>query len=206
MSAIAEMFGVPRERDPLCDMFLRWQCQVRLIAMRQKQGAPDDAVTPALTLPGAGEPMGHVITILSKGLSASKVPELRHMVQRTNDPAQRREKALQYFAETYYQSPDEFSDVLTATFPPRSPGAETIAGAGRATLTFEAYSQRFDLVCDVARLAPNHPLHQATWWHNLLFNPNLHPDTVILGFKPDWGASSAEPELPNITRERANDV
>ncbi len=195
MSAVEEMFGLPREREPLRDMFLRWQCQVRLIAMRQKQGVPDEAITPALTLPGATEPMGHVITVMSKGLGASKVPELRHMVQRTNDPAQRREKALQFFAEAYYQKPEEFSDVLTATFPPRSPGAETIAEARRVTLTFEAYSQRFDLICDVARLARNHPLYQATWWHNQLFNPNLHPDTAILGFKPDWEASTAEPGL-----------
>ena len=40
------------EEMALRDSFLRWQCRVRQIAMREASGRPDDAVTPALTLPG----------------------------------------------------------------------------------------------------------------------------------------------------------
>jgi len=115
------------------------------------------------------------------------------MVRRTNDPAQRRQSALNFFTETYYQRAAEFSDILTATFPPGSPGAAAIRDAGRATMTFEAYSQRFDLDCRVWSLAEHNPLWQATYWHNSLFNPNLPTDAVILGFEPDWSRSSAEP-------------
>jgi len=36
------------------------------------------------------------------------------------------------------------------------------------------------------------PLYQATWWHNSLFNSNLHPDTLILAFNVNWSSSLDE--------------
>ncbi len=137
--------------------------------------------------------MGHIITLMSKSPQYSKTPEMRHLVRKTNDPALRREAALTFFSEYYYQKAAEFSDTLTATFPPGSPGAASIREAGRVTLTFEAYNQRYDLECRVWTLAERNPLHQATYWHNLLFNPGLAADTIILGFEPDWARSSADP-------------
>ena len=172
---------------------MRWQCRVRQLAAREAQGRPDDAITPELTLKAAEEPLGHVITLISKWGPWSRTSELRHLVKQTHDPAQRRAKALQLLSETWYQQAREFSDTLTATFPPHSPGAARILDAGECTLHFDAYQQQFDLVCSVRQLPVNYPLYQATWWHNLLFNPGLHPDTVILGFDPDWDRSSATP-------------
>ena len=148
---------------------------------------------PALTLAGADAPLGHIITVLSKAAAHSKVPEMRHMAQRTMDPAARRESALKFFSEFYYQKAAEFSDILTATFPPDSEGAQTIRRADRCTLTFEAFNQRYDLDCKIWKLAARNPLWQATYWHNALFNPSLPLETVILGFEPDWDKSSATP-------------
>jgi len=191
--SVVQVFGrAPKNRE-LMERFLRWQCRVRQIAMRDQQGRPDDAITPALTLASHTEPMGHIITMMCKWGAYSKTPEMQHMVKRTNDPAQRREKALEFFQSTYYQKIQEFSDALTATFPPQSPGAKKIVEAGSCTLTFEAYGQRFDLVCSVRRLENNNPMYQATYWHNLLFNPTLHPKIEILQFTPDWDRSTAEP-------------
>jgi len=178
---------------PLRERFLRWQCRVRQIAVRETMGRPDDAVTPALTLPGATAAMGHVITVMSKDPAHSRTAELAHICRQTHDPAQRREKALRLFAEAWYQRPQEFSGTLTATFPPGSPGAAAIIAAGACRLDFDAYAREFALACTVLRLEAGHPLHQATWWHNLLFNPGLHPQTVIVAFRPDWDASSAQP-------------
>ena len=115
------------------------------------------------------------------------------MAKKTNDPAQRRDQAMQYLSATYYQKAAEFSDILTATFPPGSPGAARVREAGSVRLKFDAYAQMFDLGCKVWKLAPHNPLHQATMAHNRLFNPALHPDTEVLGFEPDWELSSAEP-------------
>jgi len=190
--SVVQVFGrAPKNRE-LMERFLRWQCRVRQIAMRDAQGRPDDAITPALTLSGSTEPLGHIITQICKWGAYSQTPEMQHMVKRTHDPAQRREKALAYFQSTFYQNIREFSDSVTATFPPQSPGAASIVDAAECTLTFEAYGQRYDLVCSVTRLEKNNPMYQATYWHNLLFNPTLHPDTEILQFAPDWDRSTAE--------------
>ena len=177
----------------LRDGFMRWQCRVRQIMMREGMGRPGEAIMPAVTLAGEDAPMGHVITVMSKAPQYSRTPEMRHMARKTNDPALRREAALTFFSEYYYQRAAEFSDILTATFPPDSPGASRIRAAGQVTLTFAAYNQRYDLACRVWTLAGHNPLHQATYWHNLLFNPGLAADTIILGFEPDWSRSTAGP-------------
>ena len=130
----------------------------------------------------------------------SKTPEMRHMVQSNFDPAHRRESAIQFFSEMYYQKARQFSDVLTATFQSNSPVAEIICGANTCSLMFESYGQRFDLVCAVSTLNKGDPLFEATWWHNMLFNPSLDPSTVILSFKPNWANSSAEPNFTANTR------
>jgi len=178
---------------PLRGAFLRWQCRVRQMMMRAEMGRPGDAIMPALTLPGAGEAMGQIITVMSRNPAHSRIPEMRHIATRTRDPAAIRDDALKLFSAAYYQKADTFSDILTATFPPGSDGAQTIRRAGRCTLTFEAFAQRWEIECRVWKLAAKNPLWQATYWHNALFNPSLPLDTVILGFEPDWAASSADP-------------
>lgn len=191
--ATAKLLGMRPEPNPLRDAFLRWQCRVRQMMMRDDRGRPSDGIMPAVWLAGADEPMGHLITVMSKAPAYSKIPEMRHMATRTMDPGQIRESALKFFSEFYYQKGAEFSDILTATFPPDSDGARQLRRAERVTLTFEAFGQRFDLACRVWKLTEKNPLWQATYWHNRLFNPGLPASTVILGFEPDWDGSSADP-------------
>ena len=135
---------------PLRHTFLYWQCKVRQIAMRKNMGRPDAAIVAALTFSGESRPMGHVITLMSKAPAYSKTPEMKHIAASTYDPAQRREKALELFSDTYYQHPREFSDELTTIFPPNSPGAAAICAAKTCPLTFASYGQRFDLFCKVS--------------------------------------------------------
>ena len=193
--SLAAVLGQSYSAHPLKDSFMRWQCHVRQLMMRQDQGRPTDAITPAVVLPGAAEPMGHIITVLSKAPGYAQTPEMQHMARKTNDPAQVREAAIQYLSSTYYQKFREFSDVLTATFPAGSPGADAIRDADRVTLIFEAFAQRYDLDCKVWRLAPQNALYQATMAHNALFNPALPPDTQVLAFEPNWDASTSDPEV-----------
>ena len=171
--------------------FLRWQCRVRQIAMRENGGRPDDAFMPSVTLSGEAEPLGHIITVLNKTELHSKLPEMQHMVRRSHDPSQRREKALQIFSEDYYQKAATFEDSLTTTLVPGSPNAGRIVESGWCMLNFEAYNQRYSLTCEARILEADDYLHQATRWHNLLFSPDLHPDTIILAFRPDWQESMA---------------
>ena len=181
--------------DPLAlrDAFLKWQCLIRQISVRQNQGRPDTAVTPVVVLKGETDIFDHVITVLSKTPQQSLLPELQHLVRRTLDPAQRRQKALELLSETYYQKATSFSDILTATFPPQSPRAAAIRKAGHCRLLFSGYDQSYQVDCKIWALTKKNTLYQATFWHNLLFNPNLHPDTIVLGFEPDWTNSTSEP-------------
>ena len=126
MKAAAQHSGMTQQFNPLRDAFLRWQCRVRQISMRENFGRPDSAIKPALTLTGKSEPIGNIITVLSRTPSHSRTPEMRHMFQSIFDPSQRREKAIQFFSEMYYQKFRHFSDTLTAAFPPNSPAAEAI--------------------------------------------------------------------------------
>ncbi|GAB4281920.1 MAG: hypothetical protein Kow0058_00150 [Roseovarius sp.] len=193
MSLIQEQLGLSGSPHPLRRKFLAWQCRTRQTIMRHNDGRPDAAIMPEVLLPGAEQPLGAIITVLNRTPAHSVVPELVHMAKRTFDPVQVRSRAMQYFSASYYQKPEQFSDILTATFPPGSPGARRIREAETCRLLFDAYSQQFDLWCRVWTLAPNNPLHAATMAHNRLFNPALPADAVILGFEPDWRKSSATP-------------
>lgn len=193
MTTIEQTDQTSGEAEKLRNEFVQWQCRVRQIAMRKNDGRPDDAIMPTVTLCGTDMPLGHIITVFCKAPAFSKTPELRHLAQRTCDQAERREKAIQYLSSTYYQRPREFSDTLTATFLPQSSAAAALSGADYCWLRFDAYGQRYDLHCNATSLPHGDPLYQATWWHNLLFNPNLHPDTVILSFEPNWRLSFASP-------------
>ena len=193
MTRAAQRSEPQADSTALRDAFLKWQCLTRQIAVRQNQGRPDEAVTPAVLLKGKTEAYDHIITVLSKTPQQSLLPELQHLVRRTLDPAQRRQKALELLSETYYQKPTSFSDILTATFPPQSPRAAVIRKADHCRLLFSGYGQSYQIECKIWALTKKNTLYQATFWHNLLFNPRLHPDTIVLGFEPDWTKSTSEP-------------
>jgi len=189
----AEVVRLDSANEALKLYFLSWQCRLRQIVMREHQGRPDASIMPDVYLSGSDKPLGSVITLICKLPQFSKVPELKHMVRKTHDPAQRRSSALTLFSETYYQRATEFSDVLTSTFTADSEGAAELRRAGRCQLRFDAFQQRFQLQCKIWRLSEHNPLWQSTYWHNLLFNPNLPGDTMILGFEPDWSQCDASP-------------
>lgn len=177
----------------LRDGFLRWQCRLRQVAARRDAGRPGSGCVPALTLAGESEPLGRVVTVLSKQPAHSMTSEFKHVVRREPDHARRREAALKLFSETYYQHHEQFSDTLTCTFPPASAGAARIESAGRCLLRFEQFRQVYELDCGVRRLGPDHPLREATYWHNLLFNPQLPADCCVLVFEPNWREAQADP-------------
>lgn len=190
MNSVSAVLGDSYAAQPLRSTFLKWQCRVRQMMMRDRQGRPDEGIMPEVFLQGSDESLGQIITVLCKSPAYSVTPELRHMAQKTNDPAQHRSQALQFFSATFYQKHKEFSDILTATFPPGSPGAAKIRAAETCTLVFEAFNQRFELVCKVWQLADHNPLFSATMAQNRLFNPALPADSVVLGFEPNWEISS----------------
>ena len=171
--------------------FIKWQCRVRQIAMRECGGRPDDSVTPEVKLAKVGSSFGAVITLIHKLPQFSVTSELQHMAKKTFDLSQKREQAIQFLSSTFYQKHAEFSDILTSTFKPNSRGAARIAESECCTLIFDAFNQRYEIACGVKILDCQDPLHQSTVAHNILFNPLLHPKTIILAFQPNWAKSSS---------------
>ena len=195
MQTDSNVVRLDRANEELRGRFLGWQCRIRQIAMRGDDGRPSNGMTPLVSATEGGDPVARIVTVLCKRPEHSATMELRHMARRTHDPAERRENALKFFAERYYQPANEFSDSLTASFLPDSGIAATLLNHRECRLTFEQFSQRFELHCAVRRLSPHNPLRDATFWHNLLFNPRLSADSIILGFEPDWRKSEAVPPL-----------
>ena len=110
MSTLGAALGETFSASPLRLAFLKWQCRVRQLSMRDNAGRPDDAIMPDVYLPGEDEALGAVITLINKAPGYSLVAEMTHMAAKTNDPAQRRDQAIRFFSATYYQKAKEFSE------------------------------------------------------------------------------------------------
>ena len=138
-------------------------------------------------------PVGRITVLIVRRDAEPVAAELRHLCKRTLDPADRYASAIQYLSAAYYQKPDRFDDEMTALFGPASDTAVALLDAGRCLLSFEQFSQRYELSCVVRGLDRSEPAFQATYWHNSLFNPRLPGEVMVLGFSPDWVTARAEP-------------
>ena len=176
------------------DAFLGWQCRLRQLSVRDAEGRPTLGMRPSLSIAGAGD-LGRITVLIVPREPAAATAELRHLVRRTHDPAERYKSALTLLSAHYYQYPGEFSDRLTALFARESAVAAAALRAGRCTLGFVQYSQSYRLPCAVMELGEDEPAYQLTFWHNSLFNPRVPPDARVVGFAPDWAHAEADPEV-----------
>jgi hypothetical protein len=180
----------------LRDHFLGWQCRLRQMAVRHAGGRPTSGMRPDLRLEGAEQALGPITVLILRKDPREATAQFRHLVRKTQDPAERHDAALKTLAAAYYQRPREFSDELTALFGPASDIADRLLESGRCVLEFEQYSQRYRLPCAARGLAEDDPAYQATYWHNALFNPALPGGVRVLGFRPEWARAEADPAVP----------
>lgn len=174
----------------LRDEFIGWQCRIRQLAVRQAGGRPQPAMRPRVLSP-EGEAVAEAVTVLIVPQEPEESTKLfRYQVLKTQDPVERYDKVLEILAASYFQQPRQFSDVMTALFGPQAAVAARLLDLGRCVLEFEQFSQAYRVPCAVAALGPEHPFHQATYWHNRLYNPNMPPDISVLAFTPDWTHAS----------------
>ncbi len=205
MTSFARQQEMPLSERAICirDHFLAWQCRQRQFSVRQGAGRPSGAMRPRISV--AGKALAQIIVVINKCDSDKVTSEFRHMVLRTQDPADRYCTALRKLAESYYQRPHEFSDCLTALFSSGSRLVDRLVSAARCELEFDFQHQYYRIPCSVENLSEHHTDYQATYWHNRLFNPAMPSGVQILGFSPDWESVEADP-LPNklavATRDR----
>ncbi len=183
--------------DALRHAFLGWQCRIRQIAVRQQGGRPSAGMRPLLEIDG--EAFGPITVVLTRTDKAT-IRELRFMARRTRDPRERYQAAIRYFAATYYQHPEQFSDHLMASFAADAALPRQIAGRDDCILLFEQFGQRFRLVTGARLLDPEVAEFQATYWHNALFNAAMPGAVQIVAFIPDWTRAEADPPPPAEAR------
>lgn len=180
----------------LRDSFVGWQCRVRQHAMRMEGGRPP-AGARARIEDDDGRPVAEAaILLLIKREPEDDTAQLRHLVTRTQDPAERYAKGLEFLASSYYQQARDFSDAMTGLFGAGSELALALLREGRCVLGFAQFQQRWRVPCTVTEAARDHPAWQATYWHNALFNPQIPPEIRVLLFKPKWVEASADPPPP----------
>ena len=66
MTSIYSLLGDSFVKHPMKDGFLKWQCHVRQMMMRDNLGKPTDAVMPEVFLAGQSLSIGFLITIMNK--------------------------------------------------------------------------------------------------------------------------------------------
>ncbi len=73
----------------LRDHFLGWQCRLRQISVREAGGRPTSGMRPELRLMAEGPPLGAITTLILRREPAEATAQFRHMVRKTQDPAER---------------------------------------------------------------------------------------------------------------------
>ena len=175
----------------LCREFLGWQCRIRQLAARQEGGRPTRGMRPTV-MRASGEALSDgIVTLIIETEPAESTQLFRYQYLRTHDPNERYDNMLETLQGSYFQEPARFSDLLTALFGPESTLVAQLLSEGRCVLDFEQYTQGYRIPCAIARLAEAHPFHQATLWHNRMFNHQLPAAVQILAFRPDWPHASA---------------
>jgi hypothetical protein len=174
----------------LRDEFVGWQCRLRQLSARQAGGRPIPAMRPRVLAPAGDEIADGIVVLIVEREPANSTAQLRFQYEKTQDPIERYDKVLDFLSAGYFQQPRNFSDVMTALFGAKSATAAALLTHGKCVLEFAQFGQAYRIPCAVAELATGHPFHQATYWHNHLFNPNLPPAVRILAFAPDWKHAS----------------
>jgi hypothetical protein len=98
---------------------------------------------------------------------------------------------LEILRGSHFQDPTRFADLITALFEPAAPLAARLLSDAHCVLDFEQFTQGYRIPCAVTRLAESSDFHQATQWHNRMFNPRLPGGVQVLAFRPDWSHAAA---------------
>jgi hypothetical protein len=175
----------------LCREFLGWQCRIRQLAVRQEGGRPSAGMRPRVTSVNGEALSEGIVTLITEAEPAESTQLFRYQYLRSQDPNERYDSMLEILQGSYFQEPARFSDLITALFGAESSLAVQLLREGRCVLDFEQYTQGYRIPCAVTRLAEPHRAHQATLWHNRMFNHQLPADVQIVGFRPDWPHASA---------------
>jgi hypothetical protein len=176
--------------------FLGWQCRIRQLSAREFGGTPLPGMRPRVLTRSGEELMSAMTVLIVPKAPQESTAYLKFQVQKTHEQSRVYEAGVKHLAGAYFQEPEVFSEEMTALFQEGSRIAQRILKARECLLDFEQSAQRFTMFCRVRKLKDNEAAHQATLWHNRIFNPNVPNTAVVLSFQPDWKNVNAEPMPP----------
>ncbi len=178
--------------------FIAWQCLIRQYAIRHSDGRPPAGAQPVMKIEGQSERA--ITVLLCKNDSEEPGMQFRFLAKKTHDPRLRRESAVRYLAETYYQKANTFSDQLTAIFHLNSQLAQHFQSNKSVKLEFSQANQHYLVPCTSRVCDPDESMYQSTYWHNLLFNSALPGKVVVVCFTPDWVNAGFYEDQPETLR------
>ena len=183
------------DRLPIQNYFIGWQCRVRELALRSEEGRPNGGMRPKIVLKN-GEVVFHAATLLIIPEQPDQIiRQFRFMALKTQDPKERYTKALQLLAARFYQKTEDFSGAMAGIFSRFSEEVMALEKDDYCIIEFDYQQQAFKIPCNVSESPKNDQVHEFTYWHNYLFNPNLSPEVKVLHFKPDWSETLSAPTL-----------
>src|SRR5215468_7603593 len=87
----------------LREEFIAWQCRLRQLAVRQAGGRPSAGMRPRILAPGGEEIVDAATVLVVRRDPQASTAQFRFQVLKTQDPAERYEKALEMLAADYFQ-------------------------------------------------------------------------------------------------------
>ena len=187
--------GLKKNRLPIQDYFIGWQCRVRQYAMRNSEGRPSSGMRPCVLLKDGTEVASAATLLLVPIHPQESIQQFRFMALKTNDPRDRLKKAIELLSSTFYQHVENFSGVMTGLFSGSSETVKTLVNKKSCVLEFDYQQQSFRIPFRVGMLQNKEPEYEFTYWHNYLFNPYLSPEVKVLRFDPNWSDAFADPSL-----------
>jgi hypothetical protein len=154
------------------------------MSMRELGGRPTPGMSAGVYSVSGNEEKGRMNFLIVNQESEFLNSELRHIIRKTQDSAESLKNGLRILSERHYQDDFKFSDELTALFGLDSALADALIEAGECHLKFAQSSIEHAFDFSVREIQQQDPAHQATYWHNHLFNPSMPGSVRILGFSP----------------------
>ena len=180
-------------RLPIQNYFIGWKCRVREFALRNEEGRPNGGMRPQIALNNGKGVFPAATLLIIPDHPDQIIRQFRFLALKTQDPKERYSKALQLLAARFYQNAEDFSGAMSGIFPQSSEKVEELEKHKYCVMKFDYQQQAFKIPCHVSASLKDEPVHQFTYWHNYLFNPNLSPEVKVLHFKPDWDKTVSDP-------------
>ena len=181
------------DRLPIQNYFIGWQCRVRELALRSEEGRPNGGMRPKIALKNGKVVFPAATLLIIPEQPDQIIRQFRFMALKTQDPKERYTKALQLLAARFYQKTEDFSGAMAGIFSRFSEEVMALEKDDYCIIEFDYQQQAFKIPCNVSESPKNDQVHEFTYWHNYLFNPNLSPEIKVLHFKPDWSETLSAP-------------